>query len=457
LRRGVALWLVLFGAYAATLGVDATPGERYAAREAHVLLTAESITSEGFIDLRDEYATQAWRAFSRAPLRPTAERVDHRLVEPQGIGFPLLVAPAYALGGPKLVEVWLAALLALAFVLGAALGRRLAPEPWPTAAALVMGLSPPALVAATSVSPEGAGALAIAVAALAALALRDRPRLSLAVAVAVAIAVAPWLAVELAGACAVCTLAVARWLGRRSRGWSALVALDIVLFSGVLYVTLHDRLYGGLTPYAASRAPDGATGLNSLADLAARAPRLAGVFLDRDAGLLPWAPFAALAFYALWLLWRSERDRLAAVVPGRRDAEVTATFLAAICAVQVIVAALLAPALHGAWGPARLLVPVLPLAGALAAWGLRFATRTGAALAALTFGASTWLLLGPRLGSGTLAPPRGDVPWGGVQDALPRFGGGLSTAAAVWCAAALVALVVLAVRERPALRRRALE
>jgi hypothetical protein len=298
-----------------------------------------------------------------------------------------------------------------------------------------------------SVSPEGAGALALTCAALAALGLREQPRLALAVACAAAIAVTPWLAFELAGAGAVCTLAVARWLGRRSRGWSALVALDLVLFSGVLFVTLHDRLYGGLTPYAPSRAPDGATGLNSVGDLVQRAPRLVGVWLDRDAGLLPWAPFAALALFALWLLWRSRRDRLAIAVSGQRDVEVAGGFLAAICAAQVLVAALLAPALHGAWGPARLLVPVMPILAALAAWGLRFAPRAGAALAALTLAGSAWLLIGPRLGSGTLAPPRGDVPWGGAQDVLPRFGGGLSTGAAVWSIAAALALLALAARE----------
>jgi hypothetical protein len=451
LRRGVALWLVLFAAYAATLGLDATPGERYAPREAHVLLTAESITSDGFVDLRDEYATRAWRSFYRGRLRPTAEPVDGRLVEPQGIGFPLLVAPAYALGGPTLVEVWLAALLALAFTLGAALARRLVPDPWATTAALVTGLSPPALVAAMSVSPEGAGALAVTAAALAALALRDRPRVGLAVACAGAIAALPWLAFELGAVAAVCALAAARWLGRRSRGWAALAALDLVLFSGVLFLTLHDRVYGGLTPYSPSRAPGGGTGLESIEGLVDRAPRLVGVWLDRDAGLLPWVPFAALALYALWLLWRSHRDRLALAVPGQRDVEVAAGFLAAIVGVQVAVAALLAPSLHGAWGPARLLVPVLPVAGALAAWGLRFAPRVGSALAALTLAGSAWLLLGPRLGSGTLAPPRGNVPWGGAQDVLPRFGGGLSAGAAAWCGVAVVALLVLAAREAPAL------
>src|SRR4051812_9665402 len=220
-RRGVALWLVLFAAYAATLGIDATPGERFAPREAHQLLSAESVVSGGFVDLRDEYATRAWRRFSDTPLRPTAAPFRGRLLEPQGVGFALVIAPAYALGGPVLVELWLAALFALAFVLGAALARRLVPEPWASTGALVVGLSPPALVAATAVSPEGAGALAITAAALAALALRDRPRYVVGLVCALALAVAPWLAIELGATAAVCAFALARWLRRRSRPWAA--------------------------------------------------------------------------------------------------------------------------------------------------------------------------------------------------------------------------------------------
>ena len=40
------------------------------------------------------------------------------------------------------------------------------------------------------------------------------------------IAVLPWLALELAAGGAVCALALVRWMGRRQRGWAALLALD---------------------------------------------------------------------------------------------------------------------------------------------------------------------------------------------------------------------------------------
>ena len=98
-----------------------------------------------------------------------------RSVEPQGIGFPLLIAPAYALGGANAVEAFLAAIAALGFVLAAAVGRRMVPEPWASGAALLVGLSPPALAHATAVYPEAAAGTALAGAALCALRVRERP------------------------------------------------------------------------------------------------------------------------------------------------------------------------------------------------------------------------------------------------------------------------------------------
>jgi hypothetical protein len=65
---------------------------------------------------------------------------------------------------------------------------------------------------------------------------------------------------------------------------------------------------------------------------------------------------------------------------------------------------------------------VLPAGAALAAWGLRFAPRAGTVLAIVTLAGSAWLLVGPRLGEGTRAPMRGDVPWGGAERVLPRLG-----------------------------------
>ena len=70
------------------------------------------------------------------------------------MGFPLLIAPAYALGGPRGVELFLAAIAALAVALGYRLALRVAPDPWALGAALAVGLSPPLLAYGTAVYPE---------------------------------------------------------------------------------------------------------------------------------------------------------------------------------------------------------------------------------------------------------------------------------------------------------------
>ncbi|HEV2058621.1 MAG TPA: hypothetical protein VGR11_04635, partial [Solirubrobacteraceae bacterium] len=61
MRRAAALWLVLFAAYAATIGLPALGSSQFAGDEPHYLLTAESIVSDHDLDLRDEYATVAYR------------------------------------------------------------------------------------------------------------------------------------------------------------------------------------------------------------------------------------------------------------------------------------------------------------------------------------------------------------------------------------------------------------
>jgi hypothetical protein len=136
------------------------------------------------------------------------------------------------------------------------------------------------------------------------------------------------------------------------------------------------------------------------------------------------APFVALAFVALVLLARSRRDRLAVAVSDQVDVEVTAAFLALICAAVVLVAVFLAPGEGdpAAWFPGRQLVPALPVAAALCAWGLRFAPRTGAVLTALTVAASIWLVVaGLTSDRAGLRPPTGPLPWGGAEKVLPRI------------------------------------
>jgi hypothetical protein len=413
--RVAGLWLVLFAVYASTLGTRATAASEYAGDEPHNLLIAESIVSDGDLDLRDEYATRAYRSFHPLPLAPSARPLPSGVLhEPQGVGFPALIAPAYALGGPRLVELALAAVAALGFALAALLARRFVAEPWASAGAALAGLSPPALAHATSVTPELAGGTLIAGAALCALAVRDRPRVWATAGGATLLALVPWLSPMLLIGAAPVGVALVQW-ARHGRGRSgALVPLEIMLASLVVYATIDDALYGGLTPDAVSIASG-----PSLPD---RLPRLVGMWLDRDAGLLRWAPVLALAFWAAWMLWRSRREGIARALPARREAEAAAGLAVAVCVAQVVAVVLARRGLDGPGFPGTTFVAALPAAGALCGWGLQRARRVGAVLGALTVAASAWLLIGLATGAAASldAPP--DAPWGPLTAVFPRWG-----------------------------------
>lgn len=400
----VALALALLGVYAATLGADAQPGARLTPAAAHVLLTTQSIADDGDLDLRNQYARRSWRGWYDGTLEPTAHPdAAGRILEPQGVGLPLLLAPAWKAAGVTGVRLFLAALAAVAFACAAGLARRIAPDPWATASALLVGLSPPVVAAATAVRPEVPAAAALAGGALLALRVRDEPAAAPAFWAALLVAAVPW--VDLSGtlAAGVVALAMARWLSRRRRGLAGFVALEVVLTSAVVYITIDDRLFGGLTPYAGRTGDGPATGIRDAADLLGRVPRIGPLLWD----LLRWAPVTALALAGAYLLARAHRRRLVAAIGEFVHVEVVAAFLGLGVLAQLLEAIFLAPSVHGPWFPTRFWVPVLPFVAALAAWALRRFPRTAVVLGAVTAGLTVWMLVAGLAGEASLAPPRG--------------------------------------------------
>ena len=411
-RRSSALvFLLLFAVYAAGIGVHAVPGSDLRPSEARVLLTSRSLVDTGGFDVSAEYRDRAWRGFYKGDLKPNADTVNGRLLDPVGLAFPALVSPAYALGGRLGVELFLAALTALGFAIAAALGRRLVPDPWATGSALAVGLSPPAVLAATTISPAMTCATLIAAAALLALRVRDDPNGGPAVACALLLAPVVWLSPLAAIPAAVVTVALFRWLRRRRRAWTGIASIELVLMSVVIYISVNGRLYGGLTPYAVATGKGPVTGLGGFGDVVDRLPRVATVWGDAAFGLLLYAPFLALGFGSLWLLWRSRRDRLSRAFPGETDIEVAAGFLGAICAAAVLAAIVLLPSLDGRV-PGEAVAVALPCAAGLCAWALRRWARIGIALALIGIVLTVWMLVAARTDAGgAISPPSGAVPW----------------------------------------------
>ena len=451
MRRTLALWLLLFGVYASTLGLAAFKGSDYGGDEPHYLLAAKSIVEDGNVDVSDEYASRAYAEFYPHELRPHGQETAGRLNEPHGVGFPLLIAPAYALGGAKAVELFLAAIAALGVALAYRLALRVAPDPWALGATIAVGLSPPLLAYGTAVYPELSAATALVAAALLAVRLDTRVSRSEAALCFVLLGSLPWLGTKFVPAGLVIGAFAARSIWRARHRTLAVLGVELSLFSVALFVAINEALYNGPTPYAADVAGETATDASFPSAYLERAYRLVALFIDRDYGLLRWAPVFLLAFVGLWWLWHSRREQVARAVPGVREIEVTAGLCAAALGAQLLVAAFVAPTMFGFWFPPRHLMACLPLAIPLVAWGLRHMPRVGSVLVAVTLLASAWVYADVRWGEGSLAADRPDAPFGPLTDALPLFtsDGGWP----FWLAAALgIAAAALVFREARAAR-----
>ena len=424
-RRALMVWLVFFGLYAATVGMRATAGSAYAGDEPRFLLTARSLARDGDVNVFDDYRSNAYRGFYMHKLVSggVPDSAQRTLYEPRGLGFPLLLTPAYLVGGAHGVEFFLAALAALAVALAYLIALRVVPDPWALGATVAVGVSPPLLAYSTTVYPEFAAGALLAGATLLGLSAAERPTRPRVFGCFALLALLPWMSVRLAAAGLPIALYVIARLRRQRRGLMGLMGAEIAGFSAALFIGVSEGFYGGITPYSGLPAGVSATGAHSFDDYADRASRLAGLWLDRDVGLLRWAPVLLLGFVGLWLLWRGHRERLAQAVPGYRMIAAAAGVCAGAIAVQLVVAAFIAPTVAGPWFPGRQLVAVMPLSIPLVAWGLRHTPRFGSALAALTVLASAWMYVDVRLGDGGLAAGRPDAPWGPLVKAFPRFDG----------------------------------
>ena len=445
-RRSAALWLVLFAVYAGTIGMRASGDAQYAGAEPHYLLTAKSLVEDGDVDLTDDYRAREYRDFHPGTLRPQGLLTRGRLDEPHGVGFPVLIAPAFAIAGPKGVEVFLAAVAALAVLLGYLLALRVVPDPWALGATLAVGLSPPLLAYSTAVYPELTAAALLAGAALLALRTAERPTRVRAYGCCALVAALPWLEPKYLIPGAVIALYAFRKVRQARRPVLAVTALELIGFSAALYVGISEGLYGGGTPYSAALAGQSGIDVAFPGAFLGRAYRAVAMLIDREYGVLRWAPVLALAAVGAVVLWRERRSGLARAIPGLEAEESAALLSGAAALAQLLVAIFLAPTMFGLWFPGRLAVPAMLLATPLIALGLRRAPRTGTLLALIGVAASVWLYLDVRLGDAGLASNLPDAPWGPLVHAFPLFERG-STYPFALAGAVAIAVAALMARE----------
>ncbi len=287
---------------------------------------------------------------------------------------------------PRAVELVLAAAMALAFGLGAALARRWVPEPWATRGVLMIALSPLGFAASAGVGGGAAAAALLAAGLVLTLRVHDHPTRGAALGAAACLALVPWFGLAYAAPAVVVLAALVSWTYRRKRPLLGLLELELAGLSVV-------ALLGADQPGGRSRPGT-----------------LAAVLVDRETGILRWAPALGLAGVGAYLLVRSRQERVSKAIPARRDGEVAA--------------ALACLALLGALGAAALgsvsAAAALPPAAALGAWGLQRAPRAGGLLSALTLAGTVWVTVQLAAGSapGWLSLAS-DAPWGPLVDVFP--------------------------------------
>jgi len=391
-RLRVAMVLVaLLATVAAGAGITvrATYGGPAAVDEPEYLLTALSLAEDRDLSIADELADERWRAFHDAELPvQTAVLEDGRRVSPHDPLLPLLLAVPMAVGGFVAAKWTLAviagALAALTLWVGV---RRLGLPVGVTAAAVALaGATAPLAVYGQQVYPELPAAL-VTLAAVAALTgpLGARGRAGL----ALAVVALPWLSVKYVPVAA-SLAAIGLWsLRRRGETRAAVVLVGALAVAGVVYLGLHQLLYGGWTVYATGdhfqRSGEfGVVGFRP--NYLGRATRLTGLLVDRGFGIAAWQPAWLLVVPAVFAVVKARPRWWPAVVVPLVAGYLNATFLALT--------------MHGYWWPGRQLVVVLPLAALVVAWWLArhgAAVRLGAVGAAaagvLTYG---WLLADGR-------------------------------------------------------------
>ncbi len=371
---GVAMW----AGWAAP--ARATHGARTTADEPQYLLSALSLAEDGDLTISDELVAERWRDFHAAELPvQTQPLADGRVVSPHDPLLPALLAPGMAAGG------WLGAKLSLAALAGVLASlltwtawRRFA-VPLPTAAVVVVAcaVSAPLVSYGTQVYPELPGALAVAVAVAAV--TGDLRRTRELVAFVLAVVALPWLSVKYAPV-AVALAAPGLWRIATVRGRSvALAAVGALAVAGAVFAAVHLALYDGLTPYAAGDHFSGGEldVMGTDPDRLGRSVRLLGLLVDRDFGLVAWAPVWLLVVPALAALIRRRPPGWELLVLPLAAGWATATWVALT--------------MHGWWWPGRQVVVVLPGAVlALAWWAGRVPVVRTLAAAAGVVGALTW-------------------------------------------------------------------
>ena len=289
---GVAVWTGL------AVNARATVAARTTADEPHYLLTAISLWQDHDITTGDELQARAYTPFHEVQLLDqTTPLADGRLVEPHDPLLPAILALPVAIGG------WVGAKLTLAAVAGflaatmiwVAVRRFAVPLTIATVTVIAFSLAMPLSAYATQIYPEMPAALAVALAIGALTGPLGRRGIALWIAVLVCL---PWLSVKYAPVVVALAAIGAVLLWRRGSRRALVVSAVVLMVAGLTYLLAHKVMYGGWTVYAAGDHFTEGGQLSVMgyeANYPGRTIRLLGLLVDRNFGLVAWAPVYLIA------------------------------------------------------------------------------------------------------------------------------------------------------------------
>ncbi len=271
--------------------------------EPHYLLVAESLLRDGDLEVINNYRadTPVARELPGGAAPPdTHTQGGHSI---HGVGLPLLLLPAYALGGVLGAKLWLALLVGLAPLAIYRAARAILPGTrWPTAIAVLIGLGQPFVSAAGQIYPDMIAGLIMF------WLIADRlpsPREGLGVRAAwinaLLLAYLPWLHLKFLLPAAIICLGHRLETGRRGHRVATLAILAASLFGLGLY---NQWAFGiPLGPYQPG-------------DITASPAQIGMIFLglhiDRMQGLFVQAPLFLLGVFGL-AFFVAENKRLAII------------------------------------------------------------------------------------------------------------------------------------------------
>lgn len=278
--------------------------------EPHYLLAAHSLAYDHDLDLKNNYLNGDHVAFFPFFLDPhVREQPDGAWLLTHDLGLPILIAPAYALGGRRGVMEFFA-------VLGAGLAAQMFLLGWEVSgrwwigllSGLVMAFSAPLSLYVFQVYPEMTGGLIVLWATRQILETKKRDKgavsFSFSFSLSLSLAFLPWLSGRFMPLM-LGLAALTAWKQRRNhRLWVTVAAATAI--SLTVYLLYNFAHYGGPTP---SATPSGNAVTSGFGGIGGQqiGRGLAGWWLDQQRGLLIYGPALVLALIGLPHLWRLRR------------------------------------------------------------------------------------------------------------------------------------------------------